>query len=137
MNEKMNPLRPIEVILYDLGNVILPFSHYQIAEKLSRLSQKREDRDPQEIFSYLFDFQHGLVNRFDLGQVSPEEFFQSIKDHLALSISFDQFIPIWTDIFQKTSRSLESSFPRKGDGNSVFSRIRTPSTSIISFQNSP
>ncbi|HUL21994.1 MAG TPA: HAD family phosphatase [Thermodesulfobacteriota bacterium] len=94
-------LPPIEVILYDLGNVILPFSHYQIAEKLSRLSQKREHRDPQEIFSYLFDFQEGIVNRFDLGQVSPEEFFQSIKNHLGLSISFDQFIPIWTDIFSE------------------------------------
>ncbi len=95
------PQPPIEVILYDLGNVILPFNHYQIAEKLSRLSQKREARDPEEIFSYLFDFHEGMVNRFDLGQVSPQEFFQSIKDHLGLSISFDEFIPIWTDIFSE------------------------------------
>ena len=33
---------PIEVIFFDLGNVILPFNNYQIAEKLSRfLSEKR------------------------------------------------------------------------------------------------
>ena len=91
----------IEVIFYDLGNVILPFNHYQIAEKLSRLSQKREARDPQEIFSYLFDFEKGIVNRFDVGQVSSREFFQSIQEHLGLSISFDEFIPIWTDIFSE------------------------------------
>ena len=110
----MNFLPPIEVILYDLGNVILPFSHYQIAEKLSRLSQKREARDPQEIFSYLFDFQHGLVNRFDLGQVSPEAFFQSVKDHLGLSISFDEFIPIWTDIFSENVEVSRIILSQKG-----------------------
>ena len=105
---------PIEAILYDLGNVILPFNHYQIAEKLSRLSQKREVRHPQKIFSYLFDFQEGLVNRFDVGQVSPQEFFQSIKDHLGLSISFDEFIPIWTDIFSENVEVYQIVLSQRG-----------------------
>ena len=108
------PQPPIEVILYDLGNVILPFNHYQIAEKLSRLAQKREARDPREIFSYLFDFQEGIVNRFDVGQVSPQEFFQSIKDHLGLSLSFDEFIPIWTDIFSENVEVSQIILSQKG-----------------------
>jgi putative hydrolase of the HAD superfamily len=90
---------PIEVIFFDLGNVILPFSHYQIAEKLSRFSQKKEFQDPQRMFSFLFDFENGMVNDFDLGKVSPPEFFQSVKQHLSLSISFEAFLPIWNDIF--------------------------------------
>ena len=90
---------PIEVILFDLGNVILPFSHFQIAEKLSRFCQKKEFQDPQKIFFYLFDLQKGIINEFDVGKVSPPEFFQSIKEKLDLSISFDVFLPIWNDIF--------------------------------------
>ena len=90
---------PIEVVFFDLGNVILPFSHYQIAEKLSRFSQKKEFQDPQRIFSYLFDLQKGKINDFDIGKVSPLEFFQSVKRHLDLSITFNEFIPIWNDIF--------------------------------------
>ena len=105
---------PIKVILYDLGNVILPFNHYQIAEKLSQLCQKREARDHQEIFSYLFDFQKGIVNRFEVGQVSSEEFFQSIKEHLGLSISFDEFIPIWTDIFSENIEVSQIILSQKG-----------------------
>jgi putative hydrolase of the HAD superfamily len=105
---------PIKVILYDLGNVILPFNHYQIAEKLSRLSQKSEDRDPQEIFSYLFDFQKGVANRFDVGQVSPQEFFESIKEYLGLSISFEEFIPIWTDIFSENVEVSQIILSQKG-----------------------
>ena len=92
-------LSPIEVILFDLGNVILPFTHYQIAEKLSRSSQEREFQDPQRIFSYLFDFENGMINDFDLGKVSPPEFFQSVRQQLGLSISFEEFLPIWNDIF--------------------------------------
>jgi len=90
---------PIEVILYDLGNVILSFSHYQIAEKLSRFSQKKEFQDPQRIFFCLFDLENGMVNDFDLGRVPPPEFFRSLKQHLGLSIPFEEFLPLWNDIF--------------------------------------
>ena len=89
----------IEVIFFDLGNVILPFNNYQIAEKLCRFSQKEEFREPGKIFSYLFDLENGVINDFDRGRVSPSEFFQSIKKYLGLSIAFEKFIPIWTDIF--------------------------------------
>jgi putative hydrolase of the HAD superfamily len=91
----------IDVILFDLGNVILPFSHYQIAEKLSRFTQKKEFQDPQRIFSYLFDFEKGAVNGYEVGKVSSIEFFQSLKDLLHLSISFEEFVPIWNDIFSE------------------------------------
>jgi HAD superfamily hydrolase (TIGR01509 family) len=90
---------PVEVILFDLGNVILPFNHFQIAEKLSPFVQRREFQDPQRIFSSLFDIEKGLINNFDVGKISPQEFFQSVKESLDLSISFDEFTPIWNDIF--------------------------------------
>ena len=90
---------PIDVILFDLGNVILPFNHHQIAEKLFRFTQKKEFQDPQKIFSYLFEYRDGIINDFDVGKISPPEFFQSIKTTLDLSISFDEFIPLWNNIF--------------------------------------
>jgi FMN phosphatase YigB (HAD superfamily) len=104
----------IEVILFDLGNVILPFNNYQIAEKLSRFSQKREFQDPKRIFSYFFDPQEGAINRFDAGKISPPQFFQSMKRHLGLSISFDEFIPIWTDIFAENQQVSEIILSLKG-----------------------
>jgi putative hydrolase of the HAD superfamily len=105
---------PIKVILYDLGNVILPFNHYQIAEKLSRFCQQKEVGDPQRIFSYLFDLQKGIINDFEVGKVSPQEFFQSIKEDLGLSISFDEFIPIWDDIFSENVDVSQIILSQKG-----------------------
>ncbi len=89
----------MEVILFDLGNVILPFNHYQIAEKLYRFTRDKEFQDPQKIFSFLFDVQGGAINDLDIGKVSPSDFFQSIQTTLDLSISFDEFVPLWSDIF--------------------------------------
>ena len=46
----------IEVILYDLGNVILPYNHYQIAEKLARFSQKKRVPGPGSVFFFPLRF---------------------------------------------------------------------------------
>ena len=105
---------PIEVILYDLGNVILPFSHYQIAEKLSRFSQKKEFQDPQRIFSYLFDFQNGVINSYEVGKISSVKFFKTLKESLGLSISFEQFTPIWNDIFTENQEVSKMILSQKG-----------------------
>jgi putative hydrolase of the HAD superfamily len=89
----------IEVIFFDLGNVILPFNHYQIAEKLFPFVQEKEFKDPREVFSHIFDLMNGAINAFDAGKLSPEEFFQSLKESLQLSLSFEAFVPIWNEIF--------------------------------------
>ncbi|NWG03205.1 MAG: HAD-IA family hydrolase [Syntrophaceae bacterium] len=94
-----NQKKTVEVILFDLGNVVLPFNHYPIAEKLSRWTQNKEFQDPQKIFSFLFDFQKGIINDFDIGKLSPQEFFHTIQKHLDLSIPYEEFILIWNDIF--------------------------------------
>ena len=105
---------PTEVILFDLGNVILPFNHYQIAEKLSRFAQRKEFQDPQKIFFYLFDSEEGVINDFDVGWVSPPNFFQSIKKDLDLPISFEEFMPIWNDIFTENQEVSQIILSLKG-----------------------
>jgi FMN phosphatase YigB (HAD superfamily) len=105
---------PIEVILYDLGNVILPFNHFQIAEKLSRFSQRIEFQNPAKIFSYLFDFEKGAVNGYEVGKVSSLEFFQSLKEFLQLSLSFEDFVPIWNDIFLENEEVSQIILSQKG-----------------------
>lgn len=90
---------PIEVILFDLGNVILPFNHYQIAEKLSRFTKNADFQNPEMIFSYLFNFENGAINGYEVGKSSSREFFQLLKNHLRLTLSYEAFKPIWNDIF--------------------------------------
>ena len=105
---------PIEVILYDLGNVILPFNHFQIAEKLSRFAQRKEFQNPPKVFSYLFDFESGAVNGYEVGEVSSPQFFQSLREFLQLSLSFEDFIRIWNDIFTENQEVSQIILSQKG-----------------------
>ena len=97
----------IEVILFDLGNVILPFNHYQIAEKLSRFSKNSQETAPAKIFSYLFDLHHGAVNEYETGKISSQTFFDSLKKAFELRISFKEFVPIWNEIFTENDEVSE------------------------------
>lgn len=103
------------MILFDLGNVILPFDNYPIAEKFSRFSKKKPFKDPKKIFSYLFDVERGAINDFDKGKVSPSDFFQTVKASLGLTLTYDQFVSIWTEIFtenQEVSQIIRTLQPK-------------------------
>jgi len=97
----------IEVILFDLGNVILPFNHFQIAEKLFRFSNRKGVEGPRSIFSFLFDLENGAINGYETGKESSMEFFQDLKEHFQLTLSFEEFIPIWNDIFWEDTEVSE------------------------------
>ena len=43
----------IGLFVFDLGNVILPFEHRQIAEKLHEASRIPDRFSPDEIFKYI------------------------------------------------------------------------------------
>jgi glucose-1-phosphatase len=104
----------IEVILYDLGNVILPFNHHQIAEKLARFSQGNESGDPEAIFSFLFAREKGAINKYETGRVSSSEFFLLLKESFHLSLSFEDFVPIWNDIFTEDPEVSRMILSQKG-----------------------
>ena len=104
----------MEVILYDLGNVILPFNHYQIAEKLVRFAPKAGAPDPKRIFSFLFDFENGAINRYETGKVSSPTFFNSLKKTFHLSLTYEEFIPIWSEIFVENQEVSEMIRSQKG-----------------------
>jgi putative hydrolase of the HAD superfamily len=97
----------IDVILFDLGNVILPFDHHQMGERLLPFSLKKETEDPQKIFAYLFDLHTGAVNLYETGKMTSLEFFQSLKAFFHLQMSFDQFVMVWNDIFTENAEVSE------------------------------
>lgn len=84
----------IEVIIFDLGNVILNFNHMIICKKLSKLSKKFSAEEVYDI-----GFKSGLERLYDEGKISTKNFFKEISNRLSLNISFEEFKLIWQDIF--------------------------------------
>ncbi|MDA8123693.1 MAG: HAD family phosphatase [Deltaproteobacteria bacterium] len=89
----------IKLFVFDLGNVILPFDHAPIAAKLWERSEKKGVLSPDRIFAYLFDREQGLINGYETGRLSSLHFFDRLRDHLGLVMTFEEFKTVWNPIF--------------------------------------
>ncbi len=83
----------LKAIIFDLGNVIVPFDFRRAYARLEPLSKYSTD----EIRSRLRAT--GLVQRFETGQVDPRHFVQEFSAALNIEISYDQFCELWSCIF--------------------------------------
>jgi len=91
----------IKLFVFDLGNVILPFEHRQIARKLYEKSSDKAFLTSDEIFTFMFEKDKGLINTYETGQISSEEFFGQLKKRYKLDMAFDVFRDIWNPIFRE------------------------------------
>ncbi len=89
----------IELFVFDLGKVILPFEHRQIAVKLWQKCRNKKLVSERDIFDDLFNFQNGAINRYEEGLSSSDEFFLDIRKRYDLALEFDEFSEIWNNIF--------------------------------------
>ncbi|MHB8109402.1 MAG: HAD family hydrolase [Syntrophorhabdaceae bacterium] len=93
----------IKLFVFDLGNVILPFEHHQIAAKLYETSLIKERFTPDDLFKFLFDHQKGFVNPYEEGLISTRDFFKRIRDKYKLELDLEEFKEIWNDIFDENA----------------------------------
>jgi glucose-1-phosphatase len=93
----------IRLLVFDLGNVILPFEHHQIAEELLARNRNKDGRQRrgQDLFQYLFDLERGAINPYEEGLISTEEFFSRFCRRFDLDIDFADFSHIWNHIFRE------------------------------------
>lgn len=82
-----------EAVIFDLGNVLLDFDHSIAAQKISRST----NTTTQEIYDLFFDSE--LTAKFEEGRISPQEFYEKVKEELNLDLDYNRFVSIWNDIF--------------------------------------
>ena len=97
----------IKLFVFDLGKVILPFEHKQIAVKLYEKSGKRTRLSPEEIFEFMFSRENGIINAYETGQTSSLQFFSQLRERYGLIIDFEEFKTIWNPIFWENSQVIE------------------------------
>ena len=90
----------IEAIIFDLGNVLIDFDHTIAARRISKFTDKTQE----EMFNLFFDSE--LTALFEEGRISPQNFFTKVKESLNLKIDYDEFVPIWNEIFFLSEKNL-------------------------------
>lgn len=91
----------IKAVIFDLGNVWVDFNHMIAAQRIARFTNKI----PKEIFDLFFDSE--LTSQFEEGRIAANDFFLSVQKKLNLRISYQEFIPIWNEIFFLSNKNIE------------------------------
>jgi putative hydrolase of the HAD superfamily len=110
----------IKLFVFDLGNVILPFEHRQIAVKLHERSTDKAAFVSQQLFDVMFDLENGLVNPYEEGLISTVEFFSELKSRFRLDMDIDTFKDIWNPIFREDQEVNEAIVYLKEKGYPLF-----------------
>ena len=110
----------IDLFVFDLGKVILPFEHRQIATKLWHKSANKERLSEHDIFEDLFDMENGAINRYEEGLSTSEEFFLQMRKRYALALEFEEFSDIWNNIFWESPEVNEIILYLKAKGYPIF-----------------
>ncbi len=83
----------IKAVIFDLGRVLVDFDHAIAARRMAAYTDKK----PDEIFDMFFD--SGLTGSFEEGKLTPKEFFMQVMELLHCHLAYEQFLPIWNEIF--------------------------------------
>jgi glucose-1-phosphatase len=80
-------------IVFDLGNTVIRFDHNISAKKIAKLCSL----DLKKIYDMFFDSE--ITRAFEKGALSPSQFHQKASELLGVKIPYEEFVPIWNDIF--------------------------------------
>jgi putative hydrolase of the HAD superfamily len=86
----------IKTVLFDLGNVVLPFDVMRLAKRLTNYTHLSAD----EIVAFLWN--DHIADNFETGKMSPSHYFE----HVSLlcqfrGLTFAEFVPIFNEIFDE------------------------------------
>jgi putative hydrolase of the HAD superfamily len=117
----------VKAIIFDLGNVLIDFDHIIAAKRISRFCKK----SPEEIFELFFDSE--LTSLFEEGKISAKDFFLKVKEVLNLKIEYDEFVPIWNDIFFLTEKN-KAACALAGELKKYYKLIVLSNINILHFE---
>ena len=83
----------IKTILFDLGNVIIPFDFKRAYQRMAELAGCAAEDVPARIRAT------GLVAPFERGEVEPEPFVRQLCAALQLDITHQEFCDWWSSVF--------------------------------------
>jgi len=91
----------IKAVIFDLGNVLIDFDYHIAVNRISRFT----DKSPNQIFDLFFD--STLTALFEEAKISSDEFFLKVKEMLKLKLDYNEFLPIWNEIFYLSPKNEE------------------------------
>lgn len=98
----------IEAIVFDLGNVLLPFDWHKIVRGLSA----RTGRGEREVGDYFVATP--FLTQLNTGMIEKGMFVEVVSRDLGFDGTYEEFVMIWSDIFTRNEPMIEFAVKLKG-----------------------
>lgn len=83
----------VDIILFDLGKVVVDFDTNRIVNAFAGHTKKGPDAIARAIST------EPLYHDFERGHITAADFHRSLNTALGLEMDFNEFLPLWNDIF--------------------------------------
>jgi len=90
-----------ELILFDIGSVIIDVDHTEIATRLAAASEDPQFKDQHEVLAALKSVSAPLINDYDKGNISSEGFVKEMVSTYQLTMDFEAFRDAWNSCFRE------------------------------------
>jgi FMN phosphatase YigB (HAD superfamily) len=93
----------IRSVISDLGRVILWFDNQIFFNKMTAYCALSAEK--------IREYSHGdvaLIESFDLGRVTPEEFYHEVISRLGAKIGMEEFYAVYSDVFRLIAPAFEA-----------------------------
>ena len=104
----------VNTVFFDAGNILLKVDYHRATRALAQYSDKTEDFIYQKILS------DEILVPFESGQVTPEAYFQNLKKIFNLNMTFEEFMPIFSDIYEANQPVADMMAALKERGYKIF-----------------
>jgi len=84
-----------ELVMFDIGGVAIDFETDRLLLHVSQLAG-RSFEDVQRVV-----YEDGLLLAFELGRITPQAYYEGLKQRLRLSWTYEQFERAWNNIFNE------------------------------------
>jgi putative hydrolase of the HAD superfamily len=85
------------VVIFDLGGVLVKLEPWRMLQKLAKQSGQPEDKIQQVVTD------PKLIEPFELGRMSPRQFFEQLTKRLGLPGGFDELVMAWNSLLSENT----------------------------------
>ena len=85
------------VVIFDLGGVLVRLEPKRLLQELAQASGRPVEQLEQAAIVPKW------IEQFELGRLSPPQFFEQLKQWLGLSWTFEQFVAAWNSILSENT----------------------------------
>ena len=90
-----------ELIIFDLGNVIVNIDHVAVAARLANTSDDSRFHEPSVFLSTSRKRSTSLLVAFGEGRITPLAFYEEMASTYKLKLDFQEFVQLWNSGFSE------------------------------------